>query len=336
MQGLSRLLAIVPLLYIALAGYQKGHFTKIEVFGERCTGTNWFVMTCTLNFGKSFLPATHKDPNRPALIFQPHGWKHGHLDAEMIKRRVAENNQETNRTLFIVLTKNPYSWVESLRRTPHHATHHQSLSMHDFLRKEWTSYYGNWMDKNAKLRLMTDDLQPDGTPYSNVLTMRTGKMLSHIRIKDLVSHAEVIRYEDAMFNGTWIFNRLASKYGLEFVHGNFVDNTAQCGPYSFSTGKCKETKEAKERYLKRRRYYDNQGYLKSYSKSDLNFVWEQLNETLEASLGYTLVPYQVIKAGEEDRAERNSLDREYVSEDGDNGGQSDKREQTGKQKASPS
>ena len=75
----------------------------IQIFGERNSGTNYLKQLLEINL----------DPK--IEIGSKFGWKHGFTHKRAIK------NKDTEHTLFLVLTKDPYSWLISMNQRPHQA-----------------------------------------------------------------------------------------------------------------------------------------------------------------------------------------------------------------------
>ena len=58
-----------------------------------------------------------------------------------IQLNYSQKNKETDDILFLIIAKNPYDWLNSLHRLPHHAPLHMNISFSEFIRKKWECYW---------------------------------------------------------------------------------------------------------------------------------------------------------------------------------------------------
>jgi hypothetical protein len=119
------------------------HFT---VFGERNSGTNYLEKLIARNFA-GLTPAPRN-----------FGWKHGGLDRRwwqpgLTPQPLHDHARDAAGVLFIVIHRNPVSWLLSMHRIPHHAPFHVNVPLSVFLRMEWSDYYNE--------RGPGDDIAPD-------------------------------------------------------------------------------------------------------------------------------------------------------------------------------
>lgn len=107
--------------------------TQIKLYGERNTGTNYLDEVLALNFDAERLrggaPAEINKQKRPqaakealrdehdaATYAVTLGWKHREVDPDSLARLAPPGG-----SIFVVtLTKNPYSWLLSLKKRPYH------------------------------------------------------------------------------------------------------------------------------------------------------------------------------------------------------------------------
>lgn len=97
-----------------------GEIRRIQLYGERCSGTNFLQRLVERNLAKSY-------------TWNPFGWKHGFPSSEIA---TAED------CLFLVIYRHPVPWIKSLSNKRWHASSQlKELSFSDFIRAEWVSIY---------------------------------------------------------------------------------------------------------------------------------------------------------------------------------------------------
>lgn len=99
---------------------KKNQITRISLLGERNSGTNWMYGELNKCFNDTSLKVKRTLTR----------YKHWFQD-----EKVANNK---NQTIVIALVRDPYYWVDAMRRKPHHATVHIHLTWKDFVTKPWT------------------------------------------------------------------------------------------------------------------------------------------------------------------------------------------------------
>lgn len=119
---------------------------RAQVYGMRCSGTNYFDALLENNFPTLSFSAT--SPTSPKTF----GWKHGDigtatyihhgdglLDAQMMPLNWALSRD----TILFVIFRNPVSWVQSLHRNPHNMPEAYGLTFSSFIRQRVRSYHTN-------------------------------------------------------------------------------------------------------------------------------------------------------------------------------------------------
>jgi hypothetical protein len=168
--------------------------TKVTIYGERCSGTNYLEELIKLNFN--------------ITITWEYGWKHffGFNDLK--------NSDET---LFIGIVRNPYDWLNSFYREQHHLPS-SFKNIDTFLNGEFYSI------NNDKSEIMVDRNMYTKQRYKNIFDMRYSKIKF---LKDkmplLVKNYIFISYESLLteFNST--MNKIKNK-GLIIKNINFPLN----------------------------------------------------------------------------------------------------------------
>lgn len=126
---------------------------KYTIYGERHSGTKLIQ--------KIFAANTHLE------LTWEYGWKHwiGFCDKQTIIN--------ANDTLFVCLVRNPYDWILSFFREPHHVPKENRESINNFLTKQWYSVYDAIFDTTE---ILDDRNFLTNKRYSNIFDMRKHKI----------------------------------------------------------------------------------------------------------------------------------------------------------------
>lgn len=222
----------------------------IQIFGERCSGTNYIENLICKNYQVS--------------ITYAFGWKHWYIDF----KQFANANVSCENVLFIVIVRNPYDQLRSLSLEPHHAPFHYNISFSDFLRREWKSYeseHHTWFhpDINERNKCIKEGVLIEHE--SNVCTLRNKKNKNFLELKNYVKHFLVINYEDILFNYTSI--TIIEDFNIQRRTNNIINITNQKGIHD-------ETFKMKEYNL--------------IEENDILFINTTLDWYVENKLGYTM------------------------------------------------
>lgn len=231
----------------------------IQIYGERCSGTNYLEHLIRKNY-------LNVD------LCWDYGWKHFFPRVDL---------SQSDQCLFLVLFRNPYDWVRSLHRSPWHA--HPSirnLPLIDFLKVQWHCVWDDHWQPFPKNIIYGSEMMferdPDtGKRFDNVLKMRNAKNTHWQNLRNLVQHVEFIRYEDLADFPKQTIRELGRKYSIKSTL-LFRNEKAYKG-------------EKTIRYKKRN--YPALGH------HDVQFMISQLDEKQENSIGYDLMSFPEI-AGE--------------------------------------
>lgn len=178
---------------------------KFTILGERCSGTNFLENAIRRNFDID--------------ITWDYGWKHffGFNDYK-----------NSDDVLFIGIVRNPYTWVDSLFRTPHHLqdelrirTNNLLYDQHKFLTSECWSYRDDNNSKSINEIMEDRNIYTKGR-YKNIFEMR--KVKCHYLLNDMpkkVKNYILIRYEDLRDNYNNILNIIGRRFNLKKKHATY-------------------------------------------------------------------------------------------------------------------
>jgi hypothetical protein len=162
--------------------------SKFKIYGERCSGTNYLENIVKINF--------------EIELNQNFGHKHffGHQDDL--------NNSDD--TLFICIVRDPFKWINSLYRLPHHLQMmNRECETEDFLNNEFFS-----IDDDGN-EIMEDRNIYSKRRYENIFEMRYTKLKYMIEcLPKKVKNCLIIRYED-LYNNFEDSMQILKGYGLE-------------------------------------------------------------------------------------------------------------------------
>lgn len=176
--------------------------TQFQVFGERRSGTNYLRVLLEANLE---LTAVHH-----------YGWKHGLLCVPAV----------SSDTLLVGIARNPLDWLISMNATPFATVERlKDLPFSDFIRAEWEGMARpagqGWRNAGFRqdLKLRGEVLQFDrhpieGRPYVNILEMRCVKLRALLGLTQRVTHACVVRYEDARDHPERLLEALTDQFGI--------------------------------------------------------------------------------------------------------------------------
>lgn len=147
---------------------------NVQIYGERCSGTNWLKELVDNNFVVN-----------SGVWHDKYGWKHWFITNETFKKISEDKN-----TLFLVIFRNPYTWINSLHNNPHHLHDALNLSLDGFISKEpLTSYHGTLRNKGGVIE-----------ESKNVFKLRSEKITNFLKLKEYTDNVVFIKYEDLMSN----------------------------------------------------------------------------------------------------------------------------------------
>jgi hypothetical protein len=171
---------------------------RIQIFGERCSGTNFLRLLLQENI-------------ESVPIRSDFGWKHSFHQTDL---------EGADDCLFVVVCRNPFDWVRSLHRRPYHAGPTlKRIPFSEFIRREWWCVW----DEDARkapddevygTEMMSERNPETGERFPDVLRMRTAKIRNWQSLADKVPHSEFVRYEDLAAAPAAFIDSLAGRFGL--------------------------------------------------------------------------------------------------------------------------
>lgn len=222
----------------------------INIFGERCSGTNYLQQLLKINFSANI-----------QHFYKSHQ-KHFHIGKEIFN-----DPEDLEQHLFVIIARNPWDWLRSLHIKKHHfPTNIRRMTFSQYLRTQWYSVYNDSKRNNQE---MSQDHNPETKQrYANVLKMRSGKYSNFLNIQEWVPNFYYINYDDLIKNSDKIINDISQTYNLILKY-NVVSNINNL---------CRPGRIDSQKYKKRK--------FKQINDNDLEFIRNELDWEIENKLGY--------------------------------------------------
>jgi len=166
-----------------------------QIYGERCSGTNFLECAIKENFD---LEET-----------TDYGWKHffGFHDFKQ--------TEHENETLFIGIVRNPITWIDSLYKAKHHIPEQNLNNIRVFMFNQFYSLYPDGTEIMEDRNIITKER------YGNLFGMRRTKNEYLMNtMKTTVKNYILIRYEDLRDNYETVLNFLNNKFDLKRKNKN--------------------------------------------------------------------------------------------------------------------
>lgn len=171
--------------------------THYTVLGERCSGTNFLNAAIKNNFKLNHNYICHK---------------HFYGFADFTK-------PEYDNTLFIAIVREPYEFMNSLKKMAHHLPNYLKKDINSFLNKE---VYSNHVDDN-NIEDLNDRHIHTKEKYKNMFELRKVKLDYLLNyIPKMVKNYIFIRYETLRDYYNETLQLICDTFDLQKRHRNFV------------------------------------------------------------------------------------------------------------------
>ena len=232
--------------------------TKVTIFGERCSGTNYLEEVINKNFHIN--------------LTNDYGNKHFFCVNDY-------HDKDTTNTLFIGIIRNPIYWLNSFSKELYHVPETNRQSLTNFLFNEFYSVHDEPTDNNNQSllnmnkQLVTSyplnraDLNyKTGFKYKNIFELRKLKNVYLINILPQKVHNYIlIKYEDLLYNFDKTLTDVQTRFNLMPKNETFLNVT-------------KYKKSETYTFVKQRQI--------TFSPEMVNLIWKNLDVAQENQLGY--------------------------------------------------
>ena len=227
--------------------------TKFVVFGERNSGTNYLKYLVEQNLALiRAKPSPYGHKHFPCWFELPLEFYHGPETKYTFKG--SENY------LIIVVFRNAYDWLRSMHKKPFYVSKElRNTDFSTFIRTKWS------VDPNRVVGFLKEnpwlDRNPvDGSPFDNIMKLRTAKIRTMLEIKNRVLNIYYINYETLRDHPEEVLTEIAHLFAIQ-KEDNFH-------PVIYYKGEVAKGVYKKTEY-------------NPISKKDLRFINEQLDAEVE-------------------------------------------------------
>lgn len=231
---------------------------KIQIFGERCSGTNYLETLLSKNL-------------RSVSLTWDFGFKHF-----FPKRDI----HEAPDYIFIIIYRDPFDWLRSIYTQPWHVSpelKHAQFS--EFIRMKWWCIWNEdaGITRNHPLyetEMMEERDPRTGNRFKNIIEMRDEKIRVWENIRNQSENYFYINYESLRANPERILQDISNEFGIS-MQERFHDIKHYKGVKWYQGWKTR---------LFRRK-------LPIISKQDRDYILTQLDTRLEKSIGYDVYSF---------------------------------------------
>jgi len=224
---------------------------RIQVRGERCTGTNYLYRLIEKNFNT-------------ITLCSDLGWKHSYINV------FNKNLYIQDEYLTIFIFRNPIDWIGSMYLHLWHFDRFQYQNISSFIKKEPKQIIQGLGELCNKYPMKTE-LYWERHPFTyekprSICELRNWKNENFLSTTKILKNVMFINYEELYSNPIKIVNEINEKYVNEKL-GDFNDVLEYKGL------------QQREKYIPKK--YD------LITEDDFDFIKNNLNIELESKIGYT-------------------------------------------------
>lgn len=253
-----------------------------KILGERNSGTNYLSKLIRKNFDVDLLPGVQPsvqgdldayaaslpkplqhlarqmlvDVGMREIENENLGWKHAYPDFALFERE----KETASRTLFLVISKDPISWLKSFHRRPYHCLFPtRKMPLSQFIRHPW-------------IATRKENLSPAIVP--NMVALWNAKHEGWLLLPERGYRTVFIPYSELLSN----FSQQMEAIG-EIVPPR------KAGTFENIESSTKNDGRSSSDFVKQ---YTSRADYSAFSEEDIAFVRENLDAEVMAKLGYTL------------------------------------------------
>ncbi|GEM_PF-1072516 len=227
---------------------------RIQIYGERCSGTNYLANLIKINFSN-------------VKVVEDYGWRH------FLPKGL--NRKDHDDCLFIIIVRNPFDWLRSINKNPWHCHKRlRNISFSKFIRRRWICIFdeeGGVIKGDPKYgsEMLFERNPENGKRFRNVLDMRNNKIKYFLMIENKVKNYYFVNYEELSKNQD-ILKKIAKEFDIKLKNKKVINIT--------------KYKDSNEEYIPK--IYEN------IKKRDLKFIKNKLNWNQERIIGYKFEDYK--------------------------------------------
>lgn len=195
--------------------------------GMYSSGTNWAHCLMERNFHQVEVLPTNGTERGLANF----GWKHGDIGSVARvrdgtsgtwrgSRAIPLNWERSASVLLLVTYRNPFSWLQSLHRTPHHAHELYGLDFDTFVRSPWNHYAAPprtefLADNRRRLRWARREYLEQHYSHKSVIALRAAGIAITESLKERVQNVTYVNYESFVRAPAAHVRHIARQYDIQ-------------------------------------------------------------------------------------------------------------------------
>ncbi len=215
-----------------------------QVYGMRCSGTNYLDALITRNFPKLFVGAA------TPMVRRSFGWKHGDVGAKTYLHYKGGLHDvkimpldwaESKDTVLFVIHRNPMNWLQSLHFAPHLSPESYGLNFSSFIRNRFRAFHcdppGSEFSPSKRVRTSQVKERTLIEEYDSLYAMRRSKIIIFDSFRHRFQNVVYVNLETLKRDPESHMRNIAENYGL-IMKPKFEDVTTYKGgdePYVKST-----------------------------------------------------------------------------------------------------
>jgi hypothetical protein len=192
---------------------------QAQVFGLRCSGTNYLEALAAENFCDTEVLRSNVMAEGAGF-----GWKHSDIGsilpetiggqrfgARPLTPEVAEE------TLLMVCYRSPFDWLRSLHKKPHHAPEFVGLDLKTFLTRPWRAYLSELGQRIIEDPDRMRWIHPDGLieSFGSVLHKRRERIAQWEGWRSVFPNVAYVNYESLKANPEQHLQEIAATYDIQ-------------------------------------------------------------------------------------------------------------------------
>ncbi|MEO9476655.1 MAG: sulfotransferase domain-containing protein [Cyclobacteriaceae bacterium] len=248
-------------------------YSKLKIYGERNTGTNYLERLLKTNLKTDVLPGVAPlsiqllellSPGRENLrewyfkrtFDQNFGWKHRCVDLTVLEK----NEALAGRIGFLCLLKNPYSWLLSFYKRTHHYEHLKHESFEDFLQTPISL-------------LPRDNIANHKLTPVKIWNLKNS---SYLELSKNSHHTKILKYESLIKDPKQTIDEIAFRFKVSRKSESFINVV-------------KSTKsKSNKNFYDYQKYYNEEIWKQNLTTRSIHLINSELDQPLVNTLGYRL------------------------------------------------
>lgn len=227
---------------------------QIQIFGQRGSGTNYLEQLLLANF-------------KNIEIVNYYAFKH------IWNANLQKTVQNDDNIKIIIIVRNPYNWLRSVHRQPHHCPQLVGLPFDKFVRARWIAYSKvAWNSANPNIRLKNLHKAPKVEEFENAIIMRNQKNQLFLQIaKEHPDKVCLINYESLESDFNSALSKIEAIHDLSKINNHFIQiSTYKNTGERYVPKDMIKIKYSTKKYIDELLHFDQEGVL-GYQREDYKY-----------------------------------------------------------------